>query len=150
MTNTAAAPPPISPPVTSDGFEAGTTPVFGAPLGTTATWLGTALGAVLASRDGDAEAVGTFVADGTGDGTEVALARGVGVADAPSANAGTVLARTAVHPSAMALRTVRRMNRSLSSAGPPSDAADRVTDRAQRRGSEEAGCKEQAKPSGAV
>jgi hypothetical protein len=123
---TAAAAPSASPVDRSpDDFGTGATPVSGAPLGTTATWLGAVVGpgvgALLALR------VGSVVALGTGLGTLVALGAAdaeavatlVGDADAPWAKAGTVLASTAPHASAMALRTVRRMNRSLSSAGPP-------------------------------
>jgi ribosomal protein S5 len=63
----------------------------------------------------DGSGVGAVVA---GAGEAVALGCLVGVEDVPSANAGTVLAATAVHASAMTLRTVRRMNRSLSSVRP--------------------------------
>jgi hypothetical protein len=76
--------------------------------------LGTALGAAL----------GTAVAVGAWDGAGVAVGRTVvGTGLAPEANAGTVLASTAVHASAMVLRTVRRMNRSLSSVRPSGEPA---------------------------
>ena len=68
----------------------------------------------VAARLGDGASVGASL--GAADEAGAGVGAVVGVA--PSANAGTVLARTAVHASAMALRTVRRMKRSLSSVGP--------------------------------
>ncbi|GAA4064859.1 hypothetical protein GCM10022233_44120 [Streptomyces shaanxiensis] len=100
-----------------DDEEDDPTPVFGAPDGTTETWppsgarVGSAsdgaegtgeavrVGSVLGSALGSA-GVGTAVADG-------AVVAGLGVV--PSARAGAVLARTAVHARARALRTVRRI-----------------------------------------
>jgi hypothetical protein len=101
--------------------------VSGAPLGTTETWpralVGAALGTALA-------AVGAAVRSGAVDGEALAAgavgegvaAEAVGEGDAPWANAGTVPASTAVQASAMALRTVRRIE-SLSFVGPPGTAA---------------------------
>jgi len=54
-------------------------------------------------------------------GAWVAVGTGLGVAFVPSANAGSAPASTAVHASAMALRPVRRMNRSPSSVRPVVD-----------------------------
>jgi hypothetical protein len=111
--------------------------VSGAPFGTTDTWLGDGARVglpTLGTGDGAAEAgaavdilvgaaLGTALAAGAWDGAVVAVGRTVGTGLAPAANAGTVLASTAVHASAMVLRTVRRMNRSLSSVRPSGDPA---------------------------
>jgi hypothetical protein len=137
MTNAAAAPPPIRPPWPPDFDAVGATPVSGAPFGTTATCAGDGARVglpTLGTGDGVPEAgrvVGTALGAALGvalpvgawEGAAVAVGRTVGTGLAPLANAGTVLASTAVHASAMVLRTVRRMNRSLSSVRPPGDPA---------------------------
>jgi len=99
----------------------GTAPVFGAPLGTTETWPedGARVGAALGTALGAVEALG--LALGAEVGAWVAVGTGLGVAFVPSANAGSAPASTAVHASAMALRPVRRMNRSPSSVRPVVD-----------------------------
>jgi hypothetical protein len=100
-----------------ESADTGAAPVSGAPLGTTETWpgVGAPVGATLGTGDGAALAgasLGSVVA-GAGVG---AVEAGTGLG--PSANAGTALANTAVHASAVALRTVRRIKRSLSSVAP--------------------------------
>ncbi|GGP31599.1 hypothetical protein GCM10010265_01800 [Streptomyces griseoincarnatus] len=69
-----------------------------------------------------------------------------GTGEGSSANAGIAVASTAVHASAAALRTFRRMERSLSWVRPHGHPAGWGMNRAERRGSGDPGCKEKVKP----
>jgi hypothetical protein len=90
--------------------------VSGAPEGTTETWLGAGVGAVVGRAPVPREGSALGLSVGAALDARVGAAEGVAVA--PSANAGTALASTAVHASAMPLGTVRRIE-SLSFVGPP-------------------------------